>query len=163
MNYRINSEFQPPFRIYPFIDELSNYKLQFIVKIKACFAPDHYAAQIMVKFAVPKQTGSVNLELGKAPAGQEAAYDATSKSVEWSIKKMLGGQEISLIAKISLDAPNATACRKEIGPIGMQFEVPMLNVSNLTVKTLRLVDKDKPTPHRWVRYVTQASSYVCRT
>jgi len=62
-----------------------------------------------------------------------------------------------------LDSPNATMCRREIGPIGMQFEIPMLNVSNLTVKTLRFSDKDKPTPNRWVRYTTQASSYVCRT
>lgn len=27
MNYRINNEFIPPFRMYPFIDELSPYKL----------------------------------------------------------------------------------------------------------------------------------------
>lgn len=27
MNYRINADYQTPFRIYPFIDELSNYKL----------------------------------------------------------------------------------------------------------------------------------------
>jgi len=65
MNYRINSEFQPPFRIYPFIDELSNYKLQLIVKIKAAFPEDHYAAQIMVKFAVPRTTASTALELSK--------------------------------------------------------------------------------------------------
>jgi len=83
--------------------------------------------------------------------------------VEWSIKKMEGGSEVSLITKISLEGPNATICRKEIGPIGMQFEIPMLNVSNLQVKTLRVTEKDKVTPHRWVRYVTQASSYVCRT
>ena len=28
MNYRITGEFQAPFRIYPFIDELSNYKVK---------------------------------------------------------------------------------------------------------------------------------------
>lgn len=27
MNYRINGDYQTPFRIYPFIDELSQYKL----------------------------------------------------------------------------------------------------------------------------------------
>jgi AP-4 complex subunit mu-1 len=29
MNYRINGEFPAPFRIYPFIEELNQYKLQF--------------------------------------------------------------------------------------------------------------------------------------
>ena len=76
---------------------------------------------------------------------------------------MQGGSEISLISKISLESSTATISRKELGPISMQFEVPMLNVSNLSVKTLRLTDKERPTPLRWVRYVTQASSYVCRT
>ncbi len=163
MNYRINSEFQPPFRIYPFVEELSNYKLQLVVKIKACFAADHSATQIAVRFAVPRQAANVTFEIGKTPTGQEAMYDAGSKTVMWNVKRMLGGNEMALTTRISLDTPTAAACRKELGPIGMQFEIPMLNVSNLTVKTLRLVDKDKPTPHRWVRYVTQASSYVCRT
>jgi AP-4 complex subunit mu-1 len=27
MNYRINADYQTPFRVYPFIDELANYKL----------------------------------------------------------------------------------------------------------------------------------------
>ena len=65
MNYRINSEFQAPFRIYPFIDELNTYKLQFIVKIKAAFPAEQFAYQISIKFPVPRQSGSVNLELSK--------------------------------------------------------------------------------------------------
>lgn len=35
MNYRISDDYQTPYRIYPFIDELSPYKLQFTLKIKA--------------------------------------------------------------------------------------------------------------------------------
>ena len=35
MNYRINGDYQTPYRLYPFIDELSSYKLQFTLKIKA--------------------------------------------------------------------------------------------------------------------------------
>jgi AP-4 complex subunit mu-1 len=65
MNYRINSEFQPPFRIYPAIEEASNYKLQLRVKIKATFPQEQYAYQTLVKFVVPRQTVSINLELNK--------------------------------------------------------------------------------------------------
>lgn len=75
---------------------------------------------------------------------------------------MQGGSEIVLVAKISLESPNASIYRKEIGPIGMQFEIPTLNLSNLSIKSLKTADKDKETPKRWVRYITQASSYVCR-
>ena len=35
MNYRINGEYPAPFRIYPFIDEISQYKLAFTVKVRA--------------------------------------------------------------------------------------------------------------------------------
>lgn len=70
---------------------------------------------------------------------------------------------MTLITKIALDTPNATLYRKEIGPVSLQFEISSLNVSNFGIKSLTLIEKDKPTPNRWVRYITQASSYVCRT
>jgi len=65
MNYRINNEFEAPFRIYPFIDELSNYKLRFILKIKATFGADYFAHQVTMKFPVPRQSGSVNFEVSE--------------------------------------------------------------------------------------------------
>jgi AP-4 complex subunit mu-1 len=43
MNYRINGDYQTPFRIYPFIDEISQYKLQFTLKVRATFPADHFA------------------------------------------------------------------------------------------------------------------------
>jgi len=43
MNYRIKADYQTPFRIYPFIDELSAYKLQFTLKIKATCPADKTA------------------------------------------------------------------------------------------------------------------------
>ena len=43
MNYRINGDYSTPFRIYPFIDELSQYKLQLTLKVRANFPADHFA------------------------------------------------------------------------------------------------------------------------
>eukprot|EP00354_Favella_ehrenbergii_P006438 CAMPEP_0170463368 /NCGR_PEP_ID=MMETSP0123-20130129/8505_1 /TAXON_ID=182087 /ORGANISM="Favella ehrenbergii, Strain Fehren 1" /LENGTH=235 /DNA_ID=CAMNT_0010728781 /DNA_START=243 /DNA_END=950 /DNA_ORIENTATION=+ len=37
MNYRINGEYSAPFRLYPFIDEESGYRLKFTVKVRAQF------------------------------------------------------------------------------------------------------------------------------
>ena len=63
MNYRINGEYPAPFRIYPFIDELSPYKLQFTITVRANFPQNHFATQVSVKFAVPKATAGVGFEL----------------------------------------------------------------------------------------------------
>ena len=35
--------------------------------------------------------------------------------------------------KISLKNPNAPECRKELGPVTMNFEIPMYTVSRLAV------------------------------
>ena len=35
MNYRINGEYPAPFRIYPFVDEDTGYRLKFTVKVRA--------------------------------------------------------------------------------------------------------------------------------
>lgn len=49
----------------------------------------------------------------------------------------------------------------------MQFNLPMYNVTNLGIKTLRVEEQfsntqSKEGPQRWVRYITQSHSYVCR-
>ena len=45
----------------------------------------------------------------------------------------------------------------------MTFEIPMYNVSRLNVRYLRISETHASyNPHRWVRYITQSSSYVAR-
>jgi len=83
----------------------------------------------------------------------------------WNIKKFRGGSEHSLLAKISLQSGvNTLLARKEIGPIIMNFEIPMYNLSNLAIKYLKIEEhhQSKNPPQKWVRYITQSSSYVCR-
>lgn len=69
MNYRINGDYNTPFRIYPFIDELSQYKLQFTLKVKANFAADHFATGVSIKFSVPRVTSGVTFEIPKGIQG----------------------------------------------------------------------------------------------
>jgi len=50
-----------------------------------------------------------------------------------------------------------------MGPIAMNFEVPMFNASGLNIRFLKITERSKSyNPHRWVRYVTRSNSYVCR-
>jgi AP-4 complex subunit mu-1 len=45
----------------------------------------------------------------------------------------------------------------------MAFEIPCYNVSQLAVRHLHIIERDKSyKPHRWVRCLTHASSYCCR-
>jgi AP-4 complex subunit mu-1 len=65
MNYRINGEFPAPFRIYPFIDESNQYRLQFTIKVRSSFPPNHFATGVVLKFPVPKSSASCTYEVPK--------------------------------------------------------------------------------------------------
>lgn len=87
MNYRINGDYQTPFRIYPFIDEISQYKLQLTLKVKATFPADHFATGVVVKFPVPRTTSNVAFEIPKGIQGHQAEYKQSDNLAEWTIKK----------------------------------------------------------------------------
>ena len=54
--------------------------------------------------------------------------------------------------------------KKSIGPINLQFTIPMYCASRLQVRYLQILKEHKGhQPYRWVRYVTLSNSYVVRT
>lgn len=80
--------------------------------------------------------------------------------MEWLITKFVGGEEFMLNVNISLTSPTSA---RQIGPVSMEFEIPTFNVSTLLIKYLRIANTDQnPNFSRWVRYVSQSSSYVSR-
>lgn len=180
MNYRITGDFRAPFRIFPFVEESSPHKVELLLKVRADIPDTNYGANVTIKFPVPRNAATVSPELtaaapaaggpragGAAPgggtAGQAAEYRAKDRQVIWQIKKFTGGTEHTLRVRITLSTPSTGSVRKEMGPIGMTFEIPMYNVSHLQVRYLRIAEANKSyKPYRWVRYVTQSSSYMCR-
>ena len=165
MNYRITGEFRTPFKIFAHIEEPSAQQMEMIVRVRADF-PDTAFANVRIEFPVPRNiTSGVSLSLGRGAdaAGQGAEFRAKDNKVLWSVKKFQGGVEHALRAKISLKSPSTSTTRRELGPVSMMFEIPMHGVSNLQIRYLRVVDRSRTSnPYRWVRYVTQSSSYVCR-
>lgn len=159
MNYRINSDFSVPFRIFPFLDRISPYKLELTLKVRATFPEAQYGANCRISFKVPRNCTGVSQELPKRLTGQETEYNDTEKEVSWFITKFKGGAEHTLKTFISVASDQH---RKDLGPITMIFEVPMYNVSGLQIKYLRISDTGGKAPNRWVRYMTTASSYACR-
>lgn len=164
INYRVTGEFRAPFRIFPFVEEISPTKVEILLKIRADMPDNNYGANVIIRFPVPQNTISVSCDIGKNASGQLAEFRENENQVRWAIKRFPGASELSLKAKITLSSPSSHV-RREIGPISMNFEIPMYNVSNLQVRYLRIPEHARHPNYkykRWVRYVTQSSSYVCR-
>ncbi|SBT35183.1 AP-4 complex subunit mu, putative [Plasmodium ovale wallikeri] len=91
-----------------------------------------------------------------------AQYIPNENKLLWTIKKFKGESECSIRSKITL-SPSYEYARRDFGPISILFEIPMFNLSKLRIKYLRILETYKSSnTHRWVRYITQSSSYVYR-
>eukprot|EP00808_Paulinella_micropora_P011603 g78993.t1 len=163
MNYRMTGEFRVPFRIFPFFELVTPYKVELVIKIRADIPDHNWGGNVMIEVPMPKETGSVVSDLGMAVAGQSVEYDQKQRKIRWKIKKYPGGVEHTLRSRITLKTAHTALVRREIGPISMQFEIPMYNPSGLQVRYLRILEGSRSyNPYRWVRYVTRSNSYVCR-
>jgi AP-4 complex subunit mu-1 len=165
LSYRITGEFPPPFRIFPSMEETEPKKLEITLLIRADMPANHFGANVVVEMRLPKAAISASCNLISAPGTGHASAEflPTEGKIVWTMKKFIGGSEQTMRAKVTLDRYCSTQVRSEIGPINMCFEIPMYNVSNLQVRYLRVAENMVGyTPYRWVRYVTQSTSYVCR-
>jgi len=162
MNYRITSDFTPPFKFYTYTED-SPYKLEVKIRIHSNFSEKYSAANTIIKFNVPKTTQNVYFDTGNKKFGQKTEYLQNEKCCYWKITKFQGGGEFNLITKITVSNSKAEEVRKELGPISLQFEIPSYNISKIQVKELKILTNDKNYKAlKWVRNVTQANSYVIR-
>ena len=162
MNYQINSEFAPPFKIYSIVEE-NDYKLELKLRVQANYSSKVNGGNIVIKFNIPKLTQSVYFDLGKNKNIQKVEYIKNQQLCIWKIPKMLGGSENTLETKITLQVNKPNQLRKELGPVTMNFEIPNFNISKLQIKELKVMSNDKKyNAMRWVRIFTQAKSYVVR-
>lgn len=185
MNYRVAGEFEPPFTVHTSIDDSTPYRLQVTLMLKANFPVRNTCTGLQVKFPVPRNCVNAHpsLEQGVVAGAQHAAYTQADRCVVWQFKKVKGQGEHVLTINISFpDEAQARGAKKECGPATLSFTIPMYNASRLAVRYLQIGGgtahdgqvggaqgggpggggKDGKGPHRWVRYVTKSSSYVCR-
>ncbi|ERN02880.1 hypothetical protein AMTR_s00135p00007320, partial [Amborella trichopoda] len=163
MNYRMTQEFKPPFRINALIEEAGHFKAEVILKIRADFSPTITANTIQVHMPLPKYTARVSFELDPGAVGNTTDFKESTKKLEWSLRKIVGGSEHTLRAKLTFSQESHSNIMKEAGPVSMTFTIPMYNASRLQVRYLQIAKKSKTSnPYRWVRYVTHANSYVAR-
>jgi len=163
MNYRINNEFAPPFKIYTIIEEF-DYKLELRIKLLANFDNNTRAGNIKITFNAPKDTQSVYFNIPKQYKDvHKTDYNQNEHICTWFIPKIVGGNETTLDVKFTLQVNKPNKSRREIGPVIMNFEIPNYNVSHMQIKELKVMANDpKYNAKRWVRVFTQAKSYVTR-
>ena len=66
--------------------------------------------------------------------------------------------------RATLEDGLAGVLKRGVGPISLQFTIPMYCASRLQVRYLQILKNDKNyNPYRWVRYVTMSNSYIVRT
>ncbi|XP_057974049.1 AP-4 complex subunit mu [Malania oleifera] len=163
MNYRMTQEFKPPFRINALIEEAGALRAEVIVKVRAEFPSNITANTIMVQMPLPTYTTRASFELEPGAVGNTTDFKEGNKRLEWGLRKIVGGSEHTLRAKLTFSQEFHGNITKEAGPVSMTFTIPMYNASRLQVKYLQIAKKSKTyNPYRWVRYVTQANSYVAR-
>jgi len=165
LNYRMTGEFKSPFRIFPSIEEVEPNKLEISIHVRAEIPDNHFGANVSIEVPLPQTTNVATCSVVSTPGanGVNAEFVSQDKKLLWTLKKFPGCTEQTMRAKVTLSGPCTSQIRREIGPINMTFEIPMYNVSSLQVRYLRIAENMPGyTPYRWVRYVTQSSSYVCR-
>ncbi|XP_065052428.1 uncharacterized protein LOC135681755 [Rhopilema esculentum] len=163
MSYRITGNFPKPlpFRLYPYIDEAEDGK-SINVQLKLCceLPTSNSVANVIVRLPVPRSTLSTSHEV--TTGSKTAQFKANEKCIIWGIKKMLGGREHFAKFKIILPGPG-TSARQEIGPISVDFEIPMYVCSGLSIRYLKVNERNNLyTPMRWIRLITHCDSFVQR-
>ena len=164
MNFHIGSlrhEGQIPFRVTPTLQAVSEYKQELRLQIRAEFPEKYHGANVKVTFTVPKSSTGATVQLMPGAKGQSSDYDDATKTVNWLIRKFPGGS-VQTVA-CTFVVKSEVNVHKEMGPISLAFEIPMYNISQLQVQHLKIVERNKSyNPHRWVRCLTHAESYICR-
>ncbi|CAD7930618.1 unnamed protein product [Amoebophrya sp. A25] len=179
MNYRITSEFRVPFRLLPRVEQTSKESVELSITARAELPEQNYGGNVQISINLPRgQVASINgTEVFGSVGGSSSNKDANApeskqnSSVEflanenriaWVLKKFAGGSEVTLKTRLNFTTANSN-WKGQLGPISMGFEIPMFSVSKIGVRYLRIAEQHKSyNPYRWVRYVTQSCSYVCR-
>ncbi|XP_043808872.1 AP-4 complex subunit mu isoform X2 [Manihot esculenta] len=134
-----------------------------IIKVRAEFPSSVTANTILLEMPLPAYTSRVSFELEPGAVGNTTDFKESSKRLIWGLKKIVGGSEHMLRAKLTFPQETHGNINKEAGPVSMTFTIPMYNASRLQVKYLQIAKKSPTSnPYRWVRYVTQSNSYVAR-
>lgn len=91
------------------------------IQLKANFPKNIVASYVTVKYNVPKKVSNINSEILKNQGNQKVDYNESASCVEWTIRKMPGDTEYTMLSKITLPTASSVQAIKETGPINLSF------------------------------------------
>jgi AP-2 complex subunit mu-1 len=156
MRYRVTQASQP-FRLIPTVKEESRTKLLLNLKIHADYADDRKATTVVIKFPVPTSTASAHIDVSRG----RARYEPGERAIVWRISGMPGRSEATMSADVDL-VPSTRDKQWVRPPISMDFQIPMVSVSGVQVRFLKVYEKSAYQTSRWVRYLSKAGEYQQR-
>jgi AP-4 complex subunit mu-1 len=162
MQYKTNQMIsEVPFRFYPLIETISEYKVHWIIKLVCTLDKLKVGTHLLIRIPLPSVTHNVVVEFSSQ--NNSCEYKSNEKVVLWGIQEIQGQSEhICSIRMTFGKSLVGNDLKRSLGPLSMKFEIPMTNYSGLTVRYLKIEERGDYTPQRWIRYITQASSYVYR-
>mmetsp|Transcript_22213 Transcript_22213/g.38009 ORF Transcript_22213/g.38009 Transcript_22213/m.38009 type:complete len:453 (+) Transcript_22213:117-1475(+) len=167
LNYRTSSGIKPPFRLQTSLeaDPTSETKALLTLRLWCEIPPERAASGLEIEVPTPKYVQRAHCDLdAKAAATQSWEFSEKTHLLRWKFKRVAGGQEATLRARLTLERPFGPTVRSEVGPVNLRFTIPMHSASRIALKYLQILKRDKNyNPFRWVRYVTSSTSYTFRT
>lgn len=157
MKYRVTENINLPFRILPVYEEISGTTLKINVKVIANFSKQVSAQNVDIKLPVPPNTANV---MPKAAFGT-AAYNAKDQTIDWTLRKLTGGQEVTFAAEVKMLKMTTEKVWSK-PPINIIFAVPSFTASGLHVRFLKVYEKSSYQTVKWVRYMTRSGDYQIR-
>ena len=85
INYRTTGDFRAPFRVFPFIEELSEDQLEATIKVRADMPETNYGSNVIVKVKCPSATMSCSFNHESKQQGQQAEYRDKEKQAVWCV------------------------------------------------------------------------------
>jgi AP-4 complex subunit mu-1 len=139
-----------PMQLISVVAEAEKDRLDVTLRLAATGVPDSAAiANLEVTAVLAGKASSVS------GGGDTAELGRDGRTVVWRVKKLVGGQEATLKAKVW-----GTGGGLRLVQVALKFEISMFTLGEVAVKQLRVDGFSNP--NRWVRYVTQANNYTFR-
>ena len=166
MNYRSTHSFFPPVSVQPVVEQVSEYKLDVVLKVTTNFSAELKCSELLVSFRTPRTTSSCKCELPGEAKKQTTDYLETKRLVAWRIADAEGQHEFFLHVIITLTEPCNAWTVRSMGPIALNFTIMNMSLSGMAVRDVKVDklsnDPSVPEANQWIRYIVKSSSYVCR-
>lgn len=106
---------------------------------------------------MPPSTATTRITVSRG----KARYEPGERAIVWRIRSFPGKSESSLTADVDL-VPAIRDKPWVRQPISLDFSIPMLAVSGVQVRFLKVYEKSSYQTNRWVRYLSKAGEYQVR-